>query len=313
MPSNSNEKSLTESILSILGGGDAKEGLKVKKLRKMVLLSVLQQDESDKAAKKEFKKAVQGLEDKGKVQLNEDGLIFIKEGKRKDGKKNKKRSVQQEDETRDSSSSSKRAKTDQSDNDRGKNATAKDEHVPSNSSSKGENTPCKGNPSGITRLFLGNLPFAVDETGLKTFIPGVTHIKWITDKETGRFYGSAFVEMDTSKSAAAAVAKAGQDLMGRPVKINFAPARPGDVWPPQKQVQTGGGQAGGKGIKALGEKPENCVKLFIGNLSYEIDDDAIAKFFASVDAELKAVRWLHHKDSNDFKGWWVKFVAFARA
>ena len=91
--------------------------------------------------------------------------------------------------------------------------------------------------------------------------------------------------------------------MGRSIKINFAPARPGDVWPPQKQVQTGGGQAGGKGIKALGEKPADCVKLFIGNLSYEIDDDGIAKFFSSVDAEIKAVRWLHHRDSGDFKGW----------
>jgi hypothetical protein len=36
-------------------------------------------------------------------------------------------------------------------------------------------------------------------------------------------------------------------------------------------------------------------------LSYEIDDDAITKFFGALDAEVKAVRWLHHKDSGDFK------------
>lgn len=114
--------------------------------------------------------------------------------------------------------------------------------------------------------------------------------------------------MDNSESAAAAVDKAGQELMGRPIKVNYAPARPGDIWPPQKQAQTGGGQAGGTGIKALGEKPADCVKLFIGNLSYEIDDDGITKFFASVDAELKAVRWLHHRDSGDFKGWCVPFT-----
>jgi len=70
-------------------------------------------------------------------------------------------------------------------------------------------------------------------------------------------------------------------------------------------LQTGGGQAGGTGRKAMGEKPEGCLKLFIGNLSYEIDDDAITKFFAAVDAELKAVRWLHHRESGDFKGWYV--------
>lgn len=69
------------------------------------------------------------------------------------------------------------------------------------------------------------------------------------------------------------------------------------------ELQTGGGQAGGTGRKAMGEKPDGCVRLFIGNLSYEIDDDVITKFFAAVDAELKAVRWLHHRDSGDFKGW----------
>ena len=109
--------------------------------------------------------------------------------------------------------------------------------------------------------------------------------------------------MDSSTSAAEAVAMAGEKLIGRPIKINFAPAREGDVWPPVKKVVSGGGQAGGSGIKAMSAKPENCVKLFIGNLSYDIDDEGITKFFASVDAELKAVRWLHHKDSGDFKGW----------
>ena len=97
--------------------------------------------------------------------------------------------------------------------------------------------------------------------------------------------------------------------MGRHIRINFAAARPGDVWPPAKKVISGGsstpgggkgGQAGGSGIKAMGPKPENCVKLFIGNLSYEIDDDSITKFFANVDAEVKAVRWLSHRDTGDF-------------
>jgi len=175
--------------------------------------------------------------------------------------------------------------------------------------SKSKNQPCKGNPQGVTRLFLGNLPFSVDESSLGAFLPGeLTHIKWITDKETGKFYGSAFVEIDSSTSAADAVAMAGEKLMGRPLKINFAPAREGDIWPPQKKVVSGGGQAGGSGIKAMSAKPENCLKLFIGNLSYDIDDDGIIKFFGAVDAEVKAVRWLHHQESGDFKG--CGFVEF---
>ena len=133
--------------------------------------------------------------------------------------------------------------------------------------------------------------------------------KWITDKDSGAFYGSSFVEMESCFKAAEAVAKSGSQLMGRPIKINFAPARSGDVWPPTTTTKSlsgsgNSGQAGGKGVKAMSAKPPDCKKLFIGNLSYDIDDEGIGKFFASVNAEVKAVRWLHHRDSGDFKGWY---------
>jgi nucleolin len=282
------EKSLSESIVSVLSGTSDSKQFKVKKLRKMVLLS-LQEDESDKSAKKEFKKAVQKLEKEGSVQLTEEGHIFLKPEK-------KKRKVEKSEE-----SPLKRAKGDVED--------VEVEHT--ESIPKNKKLPCKGNPSAITRCFVGNLPFSVDETSLGDFLKGMTHVKWITDKETGQFYGSAFVEMDSCESAASAVAKTGQELMGRKIKVNFAPARPGDIWPPQKNRQhngQGSAQAGGKGIQALKAKPEGCYKLFIGNLSYDIDDDAIKKFFGAIDVEIKAVRWIHHRDSGDFKG--VGFVEF---
>ena len=275
-----------DAVLSILKGSDGP--IKVKKLRKTVLLS-LQLDDSDKASKKAFKSAVQGMEEEGDVKIDAEGMVKLKKKKRKKD-------------------------ADGSEESPSKLSKKEDEPVTPDISPEEKNKPCKGNPQGVTRLFLGNLPFAVDEASLESFLPAsVTHIKWITDKETGKFYGSAFIEMSTSVAAADAVAMAGSQLMGRPIKINFAPSRPGDVWPPTSKVISGGGattggQAGGKGIKAMSEKPENCTKLFVGNLSYEIDDEGITKFFASVDAELKAVRWIHHTDSGDFKG--VGFVEF---
>lgn len=291
-----------DAVLSVLEGS-SKDGkpLKAKKLRKLVLLS-FQLDSGDKVAKKTFKRTVQSLEEDGDVTLDADGKIDLskkRKRKQKDDKKSSKKKKKTEDE----------GTTDTV-------ATAEENHAQHSKmdDAKEQNISCKGNPQGVTRLFLGNLPFAVDEASLEAFIPGVTHIKWITDKETGKFYGSAFVEMETSVTAADAVAKAGSQLLGRPIKINFAPARPGDIWPPQKRVISGGGttggggQAGGSGIKAMSAKPENCMKLFIGNLSYDIDDDGITKFFENVQAEVKAVRWLHHKDTGDFKG--VGFVEF---
>jgi nucleolin len=312
-----------EAVLSVLKGTVKKskkddtnkngdhDPLKVKSLRKLVLVS-LQHDEDDKAARKTFKRTIQALEKDGSVHLDADGNItLVKKRKRKEEGKSKKKtklSVIVDDEGSDAKQTDATANQPQN--------AADNESASGSSTTK--NAPCKGNPQGVTRLFLGNLPFAVDETMLETFIPGLTHVKWITDKATGKFYGSAFVEMSHSTAAASAVAKAGSLLLDRPVKINFAPALPGDKWPPEKRVVTGGAtssttnantstannsaKAGGRGLSAMSAKPDNCLKLFIGNLSYDIDDDGITKFFASVDAEVKAVRWIHHKDTGDFKG-----------
>ena len=320
-----------KSIGSILEGSDGDEVRKVKKLRKMVLLS-LQMDESDKAAKKQFKKAIQNIEDQGKIKLDADGTISLLEKKskkkkrkasssndeEKEKKSKKKKKDKKRQKTSDNSSdvddNEKEDDRDDSDEEGNDNEETPAQDGPTPSADK--NKPCKGNTQGVTRLFIGNLPFSVDESSLNAFLPGqVTHIKWITDKETGKFYGSAFIEMDNSVSASDAVVLSGSKLIGRPIKINFAPAREGDVWPPPKKEISGGGssnttggQAGGSGVKSMSAKPENCMKLFIGNLSYDIDDEGIIKFFGNVDAEVKAVRWLHHKDSGDFKG--VGFVEF---
>jgi len=329
---------ITKRILSTLSDKPPKEDSKwsVKPLRKQILLS-LQTDEDDKSSKKLFKKAVQQLESDRKIKLSADGSIdFIgassnggkdkksKKNKDKKKKKSKKRSKDEvdtlEQESQDAGEQTtgepaKKRKVN-SDKDIDNDGTDEKEEKASSKDPKNKNKPCAGNPSGVTRLFVGNLPFAVNEDSLNEFLhPSViTHIKWITDKETGKFYGSAFIECEASTDAAMAISNInGKSLMGRPIKLNYAPAREGDPWPPKTKTITGGGhggtgQAGGSGIKAMSAKPDDCKKLFIGNLSYDIDDDGIVKFFAVVDAEVKTIRWIHHKDSGDFKG--VGFVEF---
>ena len=288
----------------------------VKKLRKIILFQ-LQTDSDDKDAKKLYKKSVKALEADGKITLDSDGLITSlnsgdgkkKQKKDKKDKKKKKRDKPNDDngaiDNEDEIPSSKKKKLKITSDDQSQ-VDDDDQEVTIGKGDADKNKPCKGNPLGVTRLFIGNLPFAVDETSLRDFASPaiITHIKWITDKETGKFYGSSFVEMKDAKDAAIVVTERnGEKLMGRGLKINYAPARDGDIWPPKSKEITGnGGQAGGSGVKAMIAKPDNCVKLFMGNLSFDIDDDTIVKFFANVDAEIKAVRWLHHKDSGDFKG-----------
>lgn len=319
--------------------------LKVKKLRKLVFLSMQLDDDDDengKAAKKSFKHTIQTLEMENKIHLDADGHIKLirKKNKKKNNAANEKRVNDADNENK---QKKKKIKLEDENDDTDMNRTPRQQENTSEnavaqqddaaSELEKSNVPCVGNPQGITRLFIGNLSFQINETILEEFLPGLTHVKWITDKTTGKFYGSAFIEMLTSQHAADAVGKNGQSVSDRPIKINYAPALPGDHWPPERKVVTGGStssnnntaaangggetatnvkgkssatkSAGGMGIQSMSTKPENCCKLFIGNLSYEITDETITKFFNSIDVELKAVRWIHHKDSGDFKGVYV--------
>lgn len=100
-----------------------------------------------------------------------------------------------------------------------------------------------------TRLYVGNLPFDTDETQLRTlFSEGgrqVTEVKIITDRDTGRPRGFAFVEMGSQADAEAAVSTLnGKELGGRALTVNEAreqaPRRGGGFG-------GGGGRSGGGG------------------------------------------------------------------
>jgi nucleolin len=304
----------------------------LKTLRKQVLseASTIHDFESDKVAKKQFKKNILELEEdssgKKRISLAEDGIVKLlssskekkeKKKKKQDDKVNVKEKKKRKRLDLEDDGDAQETRRNKEDDEYMKetavdaNKDSHNAHAINNNFHENKNDPCEGNPMGHTRLFIGNLPFAVDDASLSTHLAPaeMTHIKWISDKETGRFYGSAFVEMKTSQDAAIAVTKFnGSQLMGRAIKINYAPARPGDIWPPTSKVVTGGQAGTAKGVTSMSEKPDGCRKLFVGNLSFDIDDDTIYNFFASVGAEIKAVRWLSHHDSGDFKG--CGFVEF---
>ncbi len=91
-----------------------------------------------------------------------------------------------------------------------------------------------------TRLYVGNLPFDTDESQLRALFQegerNVTEVKIITDRDTGRARGFAFVEMGSQAEADAAVkAINGRELGGRPLTVNEA----------REQAPRGGGYNGG--------------------------------------------------------------------
>ena len=92
----------------------------------------------------------------------------------------------------------------------------------------------------MKNIFVGNLDFGVTEESLRSlFAPygAVTSVKLITDRDTGRSRGFAFVEMTHGGEADKAItALNGTNVGGRALKVNEA--RP-------KEDRGGSGAEGG--------------------------------------------------------------------
>jgi RNA recognition motif-containing protein len=83
-----------------------------------------------------------------------------------------------------------------------------------------------------TRLYVGNLPYDTDEEELRRLFEGdgrsVSQVSIVTDRDTGRPRGFAFVEMSSQKDAEAAIsALNGQEFGGRSLVVNEARERTG--------------------------------------------------------------------------------------
>ncbi|TMB59827.1 MAG: RNA-binding protein [Deltaproteobacteria bacterium] len=101
------------------------------------------------------------------------------------------------------------------------------------------------------RLYVGNLPYQCDEAQLRALFEQdgrqVEEVKIVTDRETGRPRGFAFVELATDAQAQAAVsALNGTQFGGRPLTVSEARERaPG---------AGGGGGGGGGGRGGMGRR-----------------------------------------------------------
>ena len=79
------------------------------------------------------------------------------------------------------------------------------------------------------KLYVGNLSFNTTESELRDLFGrhgAVESVKVITDRETGRSRGFAFVEMEASAADEAMRALDGTDLGGRSLRVNEANDRP---------------------------------------------------------------------------------------
>ena len=95
------------------------------------------------------------------------------------------------------------------------------------------------------KLYVGNLPFSVDEAQLRELFSDygeISELAMITDRETGRSKGFAFITFATQQAAEKALELDGKDLGGRKLRVNMA----------QERDSKGGGGRGGRGGRGGG-------------------------------------------------------------
>ncbi len=97
-------------------------------------------------------------------------------------------------------------------------------------------------------IFVGSLPFSLEENELKVFFEEygeVTSVKIITDKFSGRSKGFGFIEMPDDEQAKKAIEELnGAEINGRAIVVNKSEEKKDG---PRKTFGGGGGYKGGGG------------------------------------------------------------------
>jgi cold-inducible RNA-binding protein len=109
-----------------------------------------------------------------------------------------------------------------------------------------------------TRLFVGNLSFNTTQEAITArfaAVGEVVAVNVMTDRETGRPRGFAFVEMATLATAQKAIAELnGTDLDGRPLRVDIAQERRSGGGGGGDRGGDGGGGRGGRGGRRYGRE-----------------------------------------------------------
>ncbi len=78
------------------------------------------------------------------------------------------------------------------------------------------------------RLYVGNLPWSSSEEDVRQMFAEIGNVEscnLITDRETGRSRGFAFVDMSDEDAKKAMAELDGNDIDGRPLRVNEAQER----------------------------------------------------------------------------------------
>ncbi|CAN8287394.1 unnamed protein product [Cochlearia groenlandica] len=162
--------------------------------------------------------------------------------------------------------------------------------------------------SADLKLFVGNLPFNVDSAQLAQLFEGAGNVEMVEviyDKITGRSRGFGFVTMSSASEVEAAAQQFNNyELDGRPLRVNAGPPPPKreDAFsrgPRSSFGSSGSGYGGGGG--GGGSSAGSGNRVYVGNLSWGVDDMALESLFGEQGKVVEA-RVIYDRDSGRSKG-----------
>lgn len=135
------------------------------------------------------------------------------------------------------------------------------------------------------KVYVRGLPWKAADYEVQEFFASCGAIKSceMPLMDDGRSSGTAIIEFETTEAAAAAIELNGQDFQGRWLSIKYSSPKPilSSREPTQKQ--------------------DGCVTVFVGNLSWDIDEDTLRQVFGEC-GEITSVRFATDRESGEFKG-----------
>lgn len=159
----------------------------------------------------------------------------------------------------------------------------KAEEAAAEAPSKKNKTEDASSEEGST-LFVGNLSWKVDDDLLYNEFQnckGITNARIITSRDDGRPRGFGYVDFDSAENAQAALdEKQGGYLDGRDMRLDISSGKP---------KNDPAARAGDRAKKFNDEMSPESDTLFVGNLSFQVDEESVSAFFADI-AEVKSLR-----------------------
>ncbi|KAF7330957.1 Nuclear localization sequence-binding protein [Mycena venus] len=166
----------------------------------------------------------------------------------------------------------------------------------------GDAAPASGGEGGeeeIKSIFVGKLSWNVDNDRLAQEFASCGEVVSATvaiDRNTGQSRGFGHVHFTTTEAVEAALKMNGTEIDGRPVNIDYG--RPAD----KSKVRE-------NRAKTFGDTAsEPSATLFVGNLSFGVDEDTVWSFFNECGGSVKSVRLPTDRDTGRPKGFgYVEF------